>query len=100
VQAVVEISPVLGGQTIQLTPVVRGLGRGLEASFSPQAVEVILSGPLSELEALKAGDVSVVLDISDYEPGTHLVTPEVERPASLQVQAVIPDQVEVVIKES
>ena len=100
VQAVVEISPVLGGQTIQLTPVVRGLGRGLEASFSPQTVGVILSGPLSELDSLKAGDVSVVLDLSDYEPGTHLVTPGVERPASLQVQAVIPDQVEVVIKES
>lgn len=100
VQAIIEISPVLGGQTIQLTPVVTGLGRGLEASFSPQTVEVILSGPLSELDALQAGDVSIVLDLSDYEPGTHLVTPEVERPASLQVQALIPDQVEVVIRES
>jgi YbbR domain-containing protein len=100
VQALIEISPVLGGQTVQLTPVVRGLGRGLEATFSPQSVEVILSGPLSELEALKAGDVKVILDLSNYEPGTHLITPQVEKPESLQVQAVLPDQVEVVIKES
>jgi len=100
VQALIEISPVLGGQTVQLTPIVTGLGRGLEASFSPETVEVILSGPLSELESLEAGDVEVVLDLSDYEPGTHLVTPEISRPESLEVQAVLPDQVEVVIQES
>lgn len=100
VQAVIEISPVLGGQTVQLTPVVQGLGRGLEASFSPDTVEVILSGPLSDLEALQAGDVRVVLDLSGYEPGTHSVSPDVQKPSSLDVQAVLPDQVEVVIEES
>jgi YbbR domain-containing protein len=100
VQALIEISPVLGGQTVQLTPVVTGLGRGLAASFSPETVEVILSGPLSELEALESGDVEVVLDLSGFEPGTHLVTPEIQRPSSLDVQAVLPDQVEVVISES
>ena len=63
-------------------------------------MEVILSGPLSELEALKAGDVRVILDLSGYDPGTHFVPLEVERPESLQVQAVLPDQVEVVIGES
>jgi YbbR domain-containing protein len=100
VQALVDISPVLGGQTVQLTPVVTGLGRGLEASFSPETVEVILSGPLSDLEALESGDVEVVLDLSGFEPGTHFVTPEIQRPSSLDVQAVLPDQVEVVINES
>ncbi len=100
VQALIEISPVLSGQTVQLTPVVQGLGRGLEASFSPDTVEVILSGPLSELEALQAGDVRVILDLSDYGPGTHFVPLTVERPESLEVQAVLPDQVEVVVKES
>jgi len=99
VQALIQISPVLSGQTVQLSPLVRGLGRGLEASFSPDTVEVILSGPLSELEALKAGDVLVVLDLSDYEPGTHFVPLEVIRSESLEVQAVLPDQVEVVIRE-
>jgi len=100
VQALIEISPVLGGQTVQLTPEVQGLGRGLEADFSPDTVEVILSGPLSELEALEAGDVRVVLDLSDYEPGTHFVPLTVVRPRSLVVQAILPDQLEVVIRES
>ena len=100
VQALIEISPVLSGQTVQLTPLIRGLGRGLEATFSPETVEVILSGPLSELEALEAGDVRVILDLSDFEPGTHFVPLVVERPGTLQVQAVLPDQVEVVIGES
>jgi len=100
VQALIEMSPVLGGQTAQLTPVLQGLGRGLEATFSPDTVEVILSGPLSELEALGAEDVQVLLDLSDYGPGTHFVPLTVEKPESLQVQAVLPDQVEVVISES
>jgi YbbR domain-containing protein len=100
VQALIEVSPVLGGQTIQLTPVVQGLGRGVEAAFSPDTVEVILSGPLSELEALEAGDVRVVLDLSDYGPGTHFVPLRVVRPSSLVVQAILPDQLEVVIRES
>ncbi len=100
VQALIEVSPVLGGQTVQLTPVVQGLGRGLEADFSPDTVEVILSGPLSELEALEAGDVRVVLDLSDYGPGTHFVPLMVVRPSSLVVQAILPDQLEVVIRES
>jgi YbbR domain-containing protein len=100
VQALIQISPVLSGQTIQLTPEIQGLGRGLEATFSPETVEVILSGPLSELEALQSGDVQVMLNLSDYDPGTHFVPLTVERPESLQVQAVLPDQVEVVIRES
>ncbi len=99
-QAIIVISPVLGGQTVQLTPEVMGLGRGLTASFSPETVEVILSGPLSELESLRAGEVRVILDLSDYAPGTHLVAPRVQRPDSLEVQAVLPDQVEVVIGQS
>lgn len=100
VQALIEISPVLGGQTVQLTPVLQGLGRGLEATFSPDTVEVILSGPLSELEALGAEDVRVLVDLSNYGPGTHFVPLTVEKPESLQVQAILPDQVEVVISES
>jgi YbbR domain-containing protein len=100
VQALIQISPVLSGQTIQLTPEIRGLGRGLGATFSPETVQVILSGPLSELEALQAGDVQVVLDLSGYDPGTHFVPLTVERPESLEVQAVLPDQLEVAISES
>ncbi len=100
VQVLIEISAVLGGQTVQLAPVLQGLGRGLEATFSPETVEVILSGPLSELEALGAEDVQVIVDLSDYGPGTHFVPLAVESPESLQVQAVLPDQVEVTIGES
>jgi YbbR domain-containing protein len=80
--------------------VLQGLGGGLQATFSPDTVEVILSGPLSELDALEAGDVSVIVDVSNYGPGTHFVPLIVDRPESLEVQALLPDQVEVEIAES
>jgi YbbR domain-containing protein len=44
--------------------------------------------------------VRVVVDVSDYGPGTHFVPLAVEKPESLDVQAIIPDHLEVVIRES
>ncbi|MBI2845650.1 MAG: hypothetical protein HYX86_03780 [Chloroflexi bacterium] len=96
----IEISPVLGGQTVQVTPTLFGLGEGLEAEFSPDTVEVIISGPLPELQALGPGDVQVILDLSRLGPGTYRLTPRVEVPETLQVQSVVPSQLEVILTSS
>jgi len=96
----ISVSPVLGGQTIRVSPLVRGLTTGLEATVSPETVEVILAGPMVDLAALQAGDVQVILNLFGFEPGTYKVSPQVIKPDSLEVQSIIPDQVEVVITES
>ncbi len=96
----VEISPVFGGQTIKLEPVLQGLSQELAATVSPDIVEVILAGPLPDLAALEPGDVQVVLDLRGLKPGVYKISPEVIKPDSLQVQSIVPDQVEVVIAES
>ena len=94
------VSPVLGGQTIRVSPTLQGLAPGLEATVSPQTVEVILAGPLADLSALQAEDVEVLLDLLDLGPGTYKVSPQVVKPDSLEVQSIVPDQLEVVITES
>lgn len=93
------VSPVLGGQTIRVSPTLQGLAPGLEATVSPETVEVILAGPLADLSALQAEDVQVLLDLLDLEPGTYKISPQVVKPDSLEVQSIVPDQLEVVITE-
>lgn len=93
----ISVSPVLGGQTIRVSPTLQGLAPGLGATVSPETVEVILAGPLADLSALQAGDVQVLLDLLDLGPGTYKISPQVVKPDSLEVQSIVPDQLEVVI---
>jgi YbbR domain-containing protein len=93
----ISVSPVLGGQTIRVSPTLQGLAPGLGATVSPEMVEVILAGPLADLSALQAGDVQVFLDLLDLGPGTYKISPRVVKPDSLEVQSIVPDQLEVVI---
>ena len=76
----------------------RNLSPQFSASVSPQSVDVILSGPLAQLEILQEDDVRFFVDLSGYELGTHLVAPEAEiLPERVQVESVIPETIEVVI---
>ena len=95
----ISVSPVLGGQTIRVSPTLQGLAPGLGATVSPETVEVILAGPLADLSALQAEDVQVRLDLLDLGPGTYKISPQVVKPDSLEVQSIVPDQLEVVITE-
>lgn len=93
----VEVSPVLGGQTFQVEPQIEGLQEGLIALFSPDTVEVIISGPLPALQALEPEDVQVIIDLADRGPGTYLLPPQIQVPEPLLVQSWNPSQLEVVI---
>jgi YbbR domain-containing protein len=93
----VEVSPILAGQTFEVPVRLRGLGAGLQAVPSPETVEVILSGPLPELQELQPGDIQVLLDLADLGRGTFKVAPTVIKPDTLKVESIVPEQVEVVI---
>ena len=56
---------------------IRGLAPGLVATPSPDTVDVLILGPLPVLDALTPEDVRVVLDLTDFGPGTYQLTPEV-----------------------
>ncbi|MFQ6058099.1 MAG: YbbR-like domain-containing protein [Anaerolineae bacterium] len=93
----IEVSAVMSGQTVERELILRGLALGMEATVSPQVVQVILSGPVPELQALEPEDVQVILDLAGLGLGTHKVTPTVVKPESLKVESMVPDTVEVTI---
>ena len=99
VQVTVEVAAIMGGQTIQRWVKVQGLAPGLRAHPSPQRVDVILSGPLPQLQDLRSEQVQVVLDLFDLATGVHKVQPTIIIPEGLKVESIVPDMVEVEIEE-
>ncbi len=98
VVAQVSVAAIESSLTIQRNLEVQGLGPGMNASPSPAAVDVILSGPLSTLDTLTPEDVRVVVDLLNLPPGIHQVKPEViVLPEGVTVQTVLPSTVEVLI---
>jgi len=96
----VDVTAILGGQTVVRRPIVRGLGPGLRATMSPETVELILSGPLPDLQSLKVDDVQVIVDLVNKGTGVHKITPTLVVPTTLKVESVVPGAIEVVISSS
>ncbi len=90
----VESSVTLNGMRVEIV----GGTQGLEASVSPEYVDVIISGPIPLLDSLKASDVRVYVNIADDPEGTYQRIPLVEvKIPELQVQSILPGSIEVTI---
>lgn len=95
----VSIAAIESNLTVQRDLEITGLGPGLAAVPSPPSVDVILSGPLLTLEALKPEDVRVILNLVGLERGTHQVEPTViVLPDKVVAETVLPATIEVVIE--
>jgi YbbR domain-containing protein len=97
----ISIEPQLGGRTVYDIPVeMRGLRLGLLAEPSPTSVDVILSGPLPELQELQPEEVQAILNLVGLDRGTHKVKPIIILPEGLglQVKSIVPDIVEITIE--
>ncbi|MFM7174309.1 MAG: YbbR-like domain-containing protein, partial [Caldilinea sp.] len=99
VMATAGITPIVGGLTVSEPLVVRGLGPGLVAELSLDEVDVILSGPIPLLESMNEDDVFAILDLNGLVAGTHIVEPAILSPDGITRDAVIPETVEVVVKQ-
>lgn len=92
--AAIESSLTLNNMKVELI----GVGDNLEATVSPEVVDVILSGPLPDLESLRGTDVNVFIDMTDVEEGVYQRVPQVEvLIEGLRVESVLPESVEVII---
>lgn len=96
----VSISPIQGSITLNNLPVeIIGLLPDYEASLSPDRVDVILSGPIPELDQLKTSDVRVLIDLTDFEQGLYQLEPLVEVGlGGILVESKLPASIEVEIQ--
>jgi YbbR domain-containing protein len=94
----VSISPIESNLRVAVPVEVIGLAPGEMAIVSPQLVDVILSGPVPVLDALRPADIRVVVDVNGREDGVYQLNPSVAHlPNRLQVESLQPSTVEVTI---
>jgi len=97
----VSIAPVEGTITLSRVVEVRGLAVGLFATLSPEAVDIILTGPLPTLNSLQLEDVRVIVDLLDLGPGTHQIPPQVIiSQTDVENEPVFPATIEVTISNT
>ena len=95
----VGIAAIEGSITLENMPVTyEGLGDGLVAEFSPQMVDVILSGPLPVLDALRTTDIHIIINLEGLSIGVYQRTPVIQIDlADIVAQSVLPGSIEVSI---
>lgn len=94
-----SVEAIFGSQTISdKTLEVINLPPDLSATLSSQQVDVILSGPLPDLDALSPTDLRVFVDVEGLEIGTYQLTPKIEiLNDAITLESILPESVEVVI---
>jgi YbbR domain-containing protein len=97
VQVHVQVEAIQGGLTVQRPLTVQGLAHGLEAKLSPDTIDVILTGPLPKLQALKPDDVRVVIDLGNLGSGTHQIKPQTIVPQGIVAETMLPATIQVTI---
>ncbi|CAG0936114.1 CdaA regulatory protein CdaR [Thermoflexales bacterium] len=78
-----------------LTP--QGLSPDLSARFSPEILDVILSGPIASLNALQPSDIQAFANLFNLTEGTYQITPTVSVPSGINVVSILPSTVQVTI---
>ncbi|MEP6895104.1 MAG: CdaR family protein [Chloroflexota bacterium] len=99
VQVTVGITPIQTSLTLLNQPInIIGLPEGLSAQVLPQTIDVIISGPVPVLDALSSQDVTVNVDVTGLELGTHQLTPDVKvLMSNVLVESILPGTVEVIL---
>jgi len=88
-----------GNLPISLPLEVVGLPPEMIATFSPDEVEVLLSGPLPILNNLNPAGIRVSANLTGLEPGTYQVEPVVDLlPNQVRVEYILPETVEVTVE--
>jgi YbbR domain-containing protein len=100
VLVMVGVAAIEGSITLSLEVEVIGLFPGFNAQVAPDSVNVIVAGPIPDLENINPLDVRVVVDLTGYEIGTYQFSPTVEiLPDGIYLQSISPETVEVTIQE-
>jgi len=97
VQVTVDIAAIEDGIILQRPITQQGIDPAYWWKASPERADVFLSGPIPQLQTLKASDIEVIVDLFGLEPGVHKLKPTVFVPDNFRVDAILPDMIEVTI---
>ena len=87
----VKVEPLESTLTVELRPAIQGLREGYTATVQPETVQIVVRGPFAIVEAIDAGEITGILDLSGLEPGEHTVPLQVSLPIEgLSVEGIIP----------
>jgi YbbR domain-containing protein len=93
-----SIAALEGSLPISLPVQVIGLSPEYSAQISPEAVDVLISGPLPLINSLTSSSIRVSVDLTGMKPGSYQVIPVVDLlPNQLKVASIMPENVEVTI---
>lgn len=94
----VSIAAIESSLAVSLPVEIVGLTPGLQASVAPTTVDVILAGPVPELDELEPKDIRVKVDLAGYGVGTYQIIPIVDfLPDKIYKVSILPATVEVTI---
>ena len=97
VQVDVKIKPIESSVTL-LSPLnPQGLSPELSARFSPETIDVILSGPIAHLTPLQSSGVQSYVNLFGLTEGTYQITPTVVVPSGIKVVSVLPSTIQVLV---
>ena len=91
----IRVQPLIGSRTVKRTPVLLGLSQTFSVTVSPASVDILLNGPLPQLNVLTETDVIVELNLTGLQAGVHQLTPVVRVPEGITAQSVLPATVQV-----
>jgi YbbR domain-containing protein len=95
----VSVAAIEGSLTLSLPIDIVGLEPGLQATVSPDTVDVIIAGPLFVLDRLTPENFRVVIDVTGLPPGVYQRAPVVElAPEQVRIQTTLPETVELTIE--
>jgi YbbR domain-containing protein len=97
VQVDVKIKPIESSVTLMSPLNPQGLSPELSARFSPETIDVILSGPIARLTPLQSSGVQSFVNLFGLTEGTYQITPTVVIPSGINIVSVLPSSIQVTI---
>ncbi len=94
-----KVAPAIGELTYSVVPQVTGVDEGLKATLQTAAVNVKLRGEMPTLKGIVPSSLKVTVNANGLGEGIQVLTPTVNPPEGVQVTAIDPPQVVVVIRK-
>jgi YbbR domain-containing protein len=96
VTVTILVSPFPGTRLIEVPVDTVGIPTGLAVDgVSPSRIQVLVSGPLPELDNLDVTALRGTVDVTGLAAGTHRLRPGLDLPAGLRVRSIAPAEVDV-----